>query len=660
MSDTDVINVTIPRGQHVVLVADDNAATRYATSRVLTAAGFRVMEAANGTEALEGATRGVSAVVLDVNMPDMDGYTVCRTIRAAPETGNLPVIHLSATHVANEDRVRGLNAGADAYLVHPAEPAVLVATVQALIRARTAEDRQRRSEQRIRAIYENAQSGIALLDARGAFVDANPAMQRLLGRSMREIEGRLLRDFAAGAHNTGVDSPAAWRGEVPVRHADGREIFLDWMVSEPVDDGLRIATATDLSERHDLEQRRREVLEREQAARAAAEQHSRTKDDFIAVLSHELRTPLNSIVGWVAILQRRNPTPEAIKGLDAIERNVKAQARIISDILDVSRINSGKLQLLRERVNPGEVVRNALTALQRDIGERNIEIDVNVACGDDAAWMDPNRFEQIFWNLMTNAIKFSPPGSTVSVRLRRSGDMLELSVQDRGQGIEPEFVPRLFDRFSQSDAPGNRRHGGLGLGLSIVKHLVDLHGGSVSATSEGLGHGATMRVELPVFGHAFEQELQNGNSALPALNGDDEDAQGHPLEGMHILVVEDDAGAAEMLRLVLSDRGAIVHSAHDYASALEALQASWPDVLVSDIGLPGRDGYELMRAVRELAAPPGKPARLPAVALTAFARAEDRGKALAAGFDEHLAKPLKPHRLVATLRSLAVSRRTSP
>ncbi len=657
MNDTDVINVTVDRSRHTVLVVDDNEATRYSTARVLRAAGFRTDEAASGTEAFEKSAQGVSAIVLDVNLPDMDGFQVCRDIRARPATEHLPVIHLSATHVASEDRITGLNAGADAYLVHPAEPAVVVATIQALIRARTAEEGLRRSEHRFRAIYDHAESGLALIDGKGRFADANGTMLRLLGRSSEEVVGRRFSDFAAPGYTANFLYEGAGHGEMPVEQPGGHTVFLDWTISAPIGEGLRIATASDLSERHELEQRRREVLEREQAARAAAEQHSRTKDDFIAVLSHELRTPLNSIVGWVAIMQRRNPTPEAIKGLAAIERNVKAQARIISDILDVSRINSGKLRLERERVNPAEVVRNALMALQKDIDDRSIQVEVDLECGNDPAWMDPNRFEQIFWNLMTNAAKFSAPGARVEVKLRRDGERLQLTVRDFGQGIAPEFLPRLFDRFSQSDAPGNRHHGGLGLGLAIVKHLAELHGGEVSASSGGAGTGATMQVDLPVFGAAFGTADRR-----PDSEGDDrptEELQARPLENMEILVVEDDPGAAEMLCVVLADRGAKVRSASDYDTALLALGKSWPDAVVSDIGLPGRDGYELIRAVRAMRAAEGAPP-LPAVALTAFARAEDQAKAIDAGFDVHVSKPLKPHALVGALLSITPQRRKTP
>lgn len=658
MMGADVIHATIDRSVHTVLVVDDNPATRYSTARVIRAAGFRTAEAGTGNEALEMAARGVSAVVLDVHLPDIDGFEVCRAIRADPAIASLPVVHLSAAYVRDEDRVTGLNAGADGYMVHPVEPAVLIATLQALIRARTAEEGLRRSEQRFRAIYDQAQSGIALLDGEGRFANANPAMLRILGRAREDLVGQAVSALAppewqqrVAAHlTTPADQRTPWRGEFPLLDAGGRPVHLEWSVSSHVEPGARIAIAIDVSERHELEKRRREVLEREQAARQEAERHSRTKDDFIAVLSHELRTPLNAIIGWVHILRRRGATPEAVKGLDAIERNVKTQARIISDILDVSRINSGKLRLAREWTDPAELVTSSIDALAGSIEEKKLRVDTDVAGAHAPAWLDPARFQQIFWNLMTNAIKFSPQEGRVVVVLRRDGDRLVLEVQDFGQGIPGEFLPHLFERFTQSDAPGNRRHGGLGLGLSIVKHLVDLHGGAVAASSAGAGHGATMHIELPVAqGGDADTEVQETESGF-----DGDELEATALHGLDVLVVEDDREAVDMMILVLEDRGARVRTAASYDGALQALQQGWPDVLVSDIGLPGRDGYELARRIRQMEQERAL-ARLPLIALTAFARPEDQAKTLQAGFDLHLTKPLRPHLL---LDAVARSRST--
>ena len=652
MIESEVINATIDRSMHTVLVVDDNPSTRYSTARVIRASGFRTAEAGTGGEALDMSAQGVSAVVLDVHLPDIDGFEVCRMIRARPATAMLPVVHLSAAYIRDEDRVTGLNAGADGYLVHPVEPAVLVATLQALIRARTAEDELRRSEQRFRAIYDQAQSGIVLLDAQARFSDANPAMLRLLGRSREELMGRPISTLAPvewqrlveAQLNSPAVEQAPWHGEFPLLTASGRPVHFEWSISSHVEPGIRIAIALDASERFELELRRRDVLEREQAARRDAERHSRTKDDFIAVLSHELRTPLNAIVGWVHILKRRGTTPEAEKGLVAIERNVKTQARIISDILDVSRINSGKLRLEREWADPAELITSAIDSLAGSISERRLRIDTDVDGAHLPAWLDPARFQQIFWNLMTNAIKFSPPGGSVLVTLRRDGGRLLLEVRDYGEGIDAEFLPHLFDRFTQSDSPGNRRHGGLGLGLSIVKHLVDLHGGGVRALSDGLGAGTCMQVDLPA-----EPTGEPVQDAPDTEFGAELEESGVGLQGLDVLVVEDDQEAREMMLVVLSDRGANVRVAGDYDSALQAMEQAWPDVLVSDIGLPGRDGYELVRRVRQMQQDRGA-RRLPVIALTAFARPEDERKTLEAGFDLHLSKPLKPHVLLEAIR----------
>lgn len=660
MLDVGAIHTTIDRGTHTVLVVDDNPVTRYSTARIVRAAGFLTLEADSGMQALQLAGDGISAVVLDVHLPDIDGFQVCRTLRAREDTAQLPVMHLSAAHVHAEDRVTGLNAGADAYLTHPVEPAVLVGTLQALIRARTAEDSLRRSDRRFRAIYSQALSGIGLLERDGRFTDINPAMARLLGRSPQEVLGRALSDFAPPdwadfVREKTVDAgqSATWQGEFPLLRPSGQWVYLEWSISAHVEPGLRMAIAADISERVELDSRRQEILEREQVARATAERLSRTKDDFIAVLSHELRTPLNAIAGWVHILKRRGGTPELIKGLDSIHRNVKAQARIISDILDVSRINSGKLHLEREWTQPEESVRSAIDALQASIAEKRLTVDVHAGSGIGPAWLDPTRFQQIFWNLLTNAIKFSDNDGRIEVVLSREGNALTLSVQDWGRGIAPEFIEHLFDRFTQSDSPDNRRHGGLGLGLSIVKQLAELHGGGVEAYSAGSGHGSTITVRLTA---AYEGEGESAPAPLRADEAPPEPAiEERPLRGLDILTVEDHPDASEMLAVVLSDGGARPRQAADFDAAMRALQERWPDVVVSDIGLPGRDGYELARTLRSMPVPPGRRPPI-AIALTAFSRPQDANKALEAGFDAHLGKPLQPHALMTTIARLMARR----
>lgn len=655
MPDTSFIQTTIDRSQHVVLVVDDNPTTRYSTTRFIRAAGFQTQEAGTGFEAVQKSIDHVSAIVLDVHLPDISGFEVCQRVRADRRTSLLPIIHLSATYVQNEHKVAGLNAGADAYLVHPVEPAVLTATLQALIRARMAEDSLRRSDRRFRAVFSQALSGMALIHASGRFADVNPAMVALLGRTREELLARAISDFAPpdwaefvnGRTITALEEGAPWQGEFPLLRPDGTWVFLQWSISAHVEPGMRIGIAVDISERQELDRRRQEVLEREQAARSVAERLSRTKDDFVAVLSHELRTPLNSISGWVHILKKRGVGPEIMRGLEAIDRNVHAQARIISDILDVSRINSGKLRLDRQWADPVELIRTALDALRDSIESKKLVLELSLESGTAQAWLDPTRFQQIFWNLMTNAAKFSNEAGTIRVVLAREGDQLKLSVQDFGRGIRPDFLAHLFDRFTQSDSPDNRFHGGLGLGLSIVKHLAELHGGDVVAHSEGEGKGAVFEVSLQV---GFQDAASAGaaDDVGEAVRAADSD---RPLDDADVLIVEDSADASEMLTIVLSDGGARVRTADGFDTALQAAMASWPDVLISDIGLPGRDGYELIQEIRRIEAARGS-TRLHAIALTAFARPEDRTRALDAGFDIHLAKPLQPHVLMASVLQL--------
>lgn len=643
-----------------ILVVDDNPVTRYTTARVLKAAGFRTREAGTGNEAMARADGSLAGVVLDVHLPDMDGFEVCSALRSRPDTQRLPVIHLSAAYVRDQDKLRGLNSGADSYMTHPAEPALLVATIHTLMRARRAEDALRRSEARFKAIYEQAPSGICLIDSAGRFVELNHSMLTMLGQPPEALVGQRLIDFAPAEWVVGIEDGLAqsqqgvWRGEFPLLDAQGRLVHLAWSLSSHMEPDLTLAVATNISDRVLLSQQREQLLDREQAARAAAERVSRSKDEFIAVLSHELRTPLNAILNWAHVLKRSDASANLPRGLDAIERNAKIQTRLISDILDVSRMDMGKLRLEVETVDPLELVNSAVTALGSAFQEKRLRVSVVAEEALRPVVADPARLQQIVWNLLTNAVKFSKPDGAVIVKLTQDKQVLRLSVQDEGQGIKPEFLPYLFDRFTQSDSATNRYQGGLGLGLSIVKHLVELHGGTIVATSAGIGHGAT-------FVATIARDLAGGqaNSPSAGLQEQSGKADSHAaasLQGLSVLAVEDDAEAREVLNIILSDRGAKVVMASDYASALQCMAQSSPDVLVSDIGMPGKDGYELIREIRRRE---GSGRRLPAIALTAFARAQDRDQALSAGFDAYCAKPLRPNDLIARIIELTTARSSS-
>jgi PAS domain S-box-containing protein len=662
MSETPSDFRPIDRSLHELLVVDDNPASRYATVRQLASAGFRTREAATGADALAMADNGISALVLDIHLPDIDGFALCARLRSQPATARLPVLYLTAAFVTDEDKVRGLDSGADAYLTRPVEAAVLVATVQALVRTRVAEEAMRRSESKFRAIYAQALNGIALLDEAGRIIDANPAMLQMLARPQVEVVGRALAELAPPEWAARIvafstyDGPPLSGQEVPMRRPDGSLAYLEWSVSPHIEPGVTMAVATDVSQRVLIEHQRQQLLDRERIARGEAEQVSRMKDDFIAVLSHELRTPLNAIMGWAHVLRQRGGNEETMRGLAAIARNGSTQARMISDLLDMSRLNLGKLPLMFEMLDPVEEIVASVNALRPSTEAGGVQIDVQLAPPYRPIRVDSARLQQVVWNLVSNAVKFSPKGSQVVVALLQEAHGLRIRVTDQGQGISPEFLPFVFDRFAQSDAASNRQRGGLGLGLSIVKQLVEAHGGAVSAQSAGVGRGATFEVWLPAEEASAVPDDEGPDSAHGAL--DPLDLSTASLEGLHLLVVDDDPDASAMLRIILSDRGALVQSAADVDGALRLLAAQRHDALISDIGMVGKDGYDLIREVRRremLVAADGGAARrphLPAIALTSFTREQDRAQALAAGFDAHCAKPLRPLTLVQQIRHL--------
>jgi len=646
----------IDRSQHELLIVDDDPASRYATVRQLRSAGFRAREASTGNEALEAIDDTISAMVLDVHLPDIDGFELCRIVHSRPATARLPILHLSAAFVTDEDKVRGLDSGADAYLTRPVEPAVLVATVQALVRTRVAEQAMRSSEIKFRAIYSQAPGGICLLNRNGEFIDANPAMLKFLRRDVQTIVGHRVSEFVPKEWVQRVDAYTRQVGtagtphEFPLVDHKRELIYLEWAVSPHVEPDVNMAVVSDVSARILLEQQRQQLLDRERVARSAAERMSRMKDDLIAVLSHELRTPLNAIMSWTHVLKLRGGNEETIRGLAAIERNGNIQARMISDILDMSRFNLGKMRLTLETVDPVETVSSAINAMRPSTDAEGHRFKLDVEPRYRPIHVDSSRLQQILWNLLSNAIKFSPPGSEIRIALREEPDGLRISVADQGRGIDPEFLPFLFDRFTQSDAASNREHGGLGLGLSIVKQLVEAHGGTVAAHSDGIGKGSVFEIWLPIDGATDDGRQRAPTTAFDGLP--EIDRRDAPLDGLNLLVVDDDREACGMLQIILGEQGAIVVLAYDYAGALRVLDTLSPDLIVSDIGMPGKDGYELVREIRRRESLAAPAARVPAIALTSFTRPQDEGQAKEAGFDSHCPKPLKPLQLIQQIRLL--------
>ena len=392
------------------------------------------------------------------------------------------------------------------------------------------------------------------------------------------------------------------------------------------------------------------LLEREQRARQQAEMASRTKDDFLGMLSHELRTPLNAIMGWTRMLTTTQLDQKAVAtALATIDRNAKLQSMLIDDMLDVSRIMSGKLRLDAQPVDLTSAINAAVDTLRPAADAKEIRIYVVLDFGSGTVLGDPVRLQQVVWNLLSNAIKFTPKGGSVSVSLARVNSHFEISVSDTGPGIEPEFLPHVFERFRQADSSSTKKYGGLGLGLAIVRQLVELHGGTVEAENVDGGPGAIFTVKLPIMVTRRKSSRPSEVEAVNAVHGDVTLDCPPELEGVKVLAVDDDADSRTLLSAILGQCGAEVTTCESVAEALASIVESRPDIVVSDIGMPDDDGYSLIRKVRSL---DGFGGQIPAVALTAFARTEDRIKALAAGFNMHVPKPVEPAELIAVIASL--------
>ena len=405
----------------------------------------------------------------------------------------------------------------------------------------------------------------------------------------------------------------------------------------------------EIAVRKQVEEERARLLIREQEARRQAEEANRMKDEFLATISHELRTPLNAILGWAQVLRLgKLDEAAAARALETIERNARAQAQLIADLLDVSRIITGKLRLDFQPVELPRIIEATLDSIRPGADAKGVRLKVSLDRLTSPVLGDADRLQQVVWNLLSNAIKFTPRDGQVEVRLRQLGSHAEVRVADTGMGIRPDFLPYVFDRFRQAESSTTRSHGGLGRGLSIVRHLVELHGGTVEVFSDGEGKGASFTVRLPV--RAVTQE--EPGPLLEATEGRPS-AWGNPalLDGVRVLVVEDEDDTRDLLVTALEQCGAQVTAAPSAAAALASLDREPPDVMVSDLAMPDEDGYSLIRKVR--ARGPENGGGVPAAALTAYARAEDRVRALASGFQMHLPKPIDPSDLVAVVASLA-------
>ncbi|MEK6324187.1 MAG: response regulator [Acidobacteriota bacterium] len=644
-----------------IVNVEDHPSSREATSEILRLEGFAVFEAATGIEALKiVADVKPQLVLLDVKLPDINGHEVCRRLKADYATASIPILQISASYVTHEDRGRGLESGADAYLVKPVEPDELIATVKALLRMRDAEEARRETEHRYQLLFESSSLPTWICDLETlAFLEVNQAAVNQYGYSREEFLTMTIRDIRPSEDVALMEGyvskiPHAVPNALEWRHKkkDGTiietEVFWHELLYRR--QHALLVSANDITERKRAEAERERLLSQEQAAREQAEAASRAKDEFLAMVSHELRAPLNAMLGWAQILRSTKVDESTMThAVEIIERSARTQSRLIEDLLDTARIVSGKLRLDIKPVDLTSVVENAVEVLRPAAEGKGIAVRLNLNAARKVITGDADRLQQIVSNLLSNAIKFTPRDGRVELNLERADPHMRITVSDTGKGITPEYLPFIFDRFHQAEGTSTRRHTGLGLGLSLVRHLVELHGGAVYAQSPGEGKGSTFTVNLPL--RAVLPQVTEGAPPVFSASGM---LSAPSLGGVWALVVDDEADARELVATLLQQYGARVTAVASAEEALAVLAAGepgkQPDVIVSDVSMPDVDGYELIRRVRELSVELG--GRIPAVALTAYGRSVDRIRALSAGFQMHMPKPVEPAELATVVASL--------
>ncbi len=520
----------------------------------------------------------------------------------------------------------------------------------------------RESEERLRIALAAGRMGTWEWDVATGMVQWSPELEKIHGREPGTFPGNFDavleeiypedRNIVTESVQRSLEKQVEHRVEYRIVLANGNTRWVEGRGRAFHDDNgtpLRMmGICADVTDRKQAEAEREALLTSERAARAAAEHANRMTDEFLSVVSHELRTPLSAILGYSQLLRMEMVDQEELSdAYAAIERNSLAQVQIIDDLLDMSRIISGKLRLNVQSVSPAEIIEAAMETVKPAADAKNVRVQTVLDPLAGPVLGDFDRLQQVIWNLVSNAVKFTPKGGRVQVSLARVNSHLEITVADSGRGISADFLPHVFERFRQSEGSTTRRHGGLGLGLSIVKQLVELHGGSVRAQSDGENQGASFTVNLPLqmSRHATDEERVHPttNTGTPAF-------QAHNLAGLTILVVDDELDTSIVVCRFLQACGASIVTAGSAREALDQLATLKPDVIVSDIGLPGTDGYELMREIRSWPAEQG--GAVPAIALTAFARSEDRKRSMLAGFQNHVTKPVDPGELVAVIAML--------
>ena len=654
-----------------ILMVDDHGPNLIALHAILQPLGQELVKANSGKEALRELLEGDFALILmDVQMPGMDGMETARLIKQRLRNRHIPIIFLTAIAKDPSYIFRGYKEGAVDYLLKPFDPEILRAKAavfidlwrkgeqlrqqQAMLRAQELIELERRGEMRFRGLTDSMPQCVWAARADGeiyycnrVWIDyAGPEAGISFFDALPEEEVAEVRTTWSAAVSSGRPLE---REQRLLRHDGQWRWHLARMVPERDERGRItgwICTATDIDQHKRIEAVNQKLLVSEQEARSQAEVANRSKDEFLATVSHELRTPLNAILGWTRMLRTGAVEPRSMaRVLETIERNARAQTQLVEDILDVSRIIAGKLRVNIQKTDLHLVARSAMDAVRPAAEAKGVQLDCLLE--PDAAEFcgDPDRLQQVIWNLLANAIKFTPRDGRVELRLSRAQSQLEICVVDSGMGIPSDFLPHVFDRFRQADSSITRTQGGLGLGLAIVRHLVEVHGGTVGAYSEGEGKGARFVVRLPV--RAVESLPEPVAAPGPALASDLLDPTVPDLlRAVDVLVLDDEADARDLITAVLVKAGARVRTAGSADEAIALLREQLPDVVLSDIGMPGEDGFSFIRRVREFAPD------LPAAALTAYASAEDHRRALEAGFQVHVTKPIEPVDLTLLVASL--------
>ena len=652
-----------------VLIVDDNASQRMALAAVLGNLDIRIVAAASGRDALRRLLEEEFALVLlDVNMPGLDGFETAALIRARERTEQTPIIFVTA----NSDEAfaaRGYSLRAVDYILAPVQPDVLRTKVSVFI------ELYRKTEQvrRQREALQRYASQLQQLSRASLAINAAQSAETVL-RTMNDTAAQII-----GAHQAITTAAIATAKPMRLTHlSEEYQAMADRGFAT-----LPEGTPTLAAPLHDADGRgfgRIELTDKKDGTfsvqdedilvqlaqmasiaigniiTAEAREANRLKDEFLGVLSHELRTPLQAMLTWLSILRRDNVTAEmTTRGLDVIERSARAQAQLIEDLLDVSRIIRGQLRIEPALVELPHVVDLALETLKPTAAAKSVHIDFPPPPMHCAILGDAARLQQVVWNLVANAIKFTPNGGRVDVRVISNPSAVQVEVSDTGPGIPVDFLPYVFERFRQADSSAGRAHGGLGLGLAIVRRLVELHGGTVRAENRTPETGAHFTVTLP----RSADDIAAG--ATPVAGPDDSPAanspplNGTPLRGIRVVLVEDEIEARDSMTTALQLFGANVVAVDSMAAALDALERCTPDILLSDVGMPNGDGYALIKHVRAHETPASR--RLPAAALTAYVRPEDRSAALRAGFDVHLAKPVEPLELARVVQQLVAAQK---